>query len=181
MTAGNDSEMAASMRSGPAEPRSSPLVTLAIRHYNNAPFVAVALSAAFAQTLTPIEILFVDDCSSDGGFDIARSILASYSGPQMITIARNERNLGPGGQMMRVRDLASSDIIVFADADDISLPQRCERVHAKFREGGPDMLGVISYFDLIDADGAPADQAGALQDHRRERAEDWRPEMLASG
>src|SRR5215471_4229101 len=109
---------------------SPPLVTLAIRHYNNAPFVAAALKAAFAQTLAPIEILFVDDCSTDGGFEIARAMFESYSGPHTLTIARNELNLGPGGQMNRVRDLANSEIIVFADADDVSLPRRCERVYA---------------------------------------------------
>jgi len=160
---------------------SPPLVTLAIRHYNNAPFVAAALKAAFAQTLTPIEILFVDDCSTDGGFEIARAMIESYSGPHTLTIARNERNLGPGGQMMRVRDLANSDIIVFADADDISLPRRCERVHAMFQDGGPDLLGVISYFDLIDAGGEVVDPPLARQSNRCERAETWTSEMLARG
>jgi glycosyltransferase involved in cell wall biosynthesis len=158
-----------------------PLVTLAIRHYNNAPFVAAALKAAFAQTLTPLEILFVDDCSTDGGFQIARAMFESYSGPHMLTIARNERNLGPGGQMMRVRDLASSDIVVFADADDISLPRRCARIHATFRDGGTDLLGVISYFELIDAGGWPVDPIVATQGARQGRAETWTPEMLARG
>lgn len=160
---------------------SRPLATLAIRHFNNAPFVTAALRAAFAQTLTPIEILFVDDCSTDGGFQIARGMLESYSGPHMLTIARNERNLGPGGQMMRVRDLANSDIIVFADADDVSLPRRCERIYATFRDGGSDLLGVTSYFDLIDAGGDLIDPTLATQSNCRERAEAWTPEMLAQG
>jgi glycosyltransferase involved in cell wall biosynthesis len=174
-------DLSGAMHPNRGTPTSPPLVTLAIRHYNNAPFVAAALEAAFAQTLTPIEILFVDDCSSDGGFEIARAMLESYSGPHMLTIARNERNLGPGGQMMRVRDLAKSGIIVFADADDISLPRRCERVFAMFRDGGPDLLGVMSYFDLIDAGGEMVDPTPGTPGNRRERAETWTSEMLAGG
>ena len=158
-----------------------PLLTLAIRHYNNALFVTAALKAAFAQTLAPIEILFVDDCSTDGGFEIARAMFESYSGPHMLTIVRNERNLGPGGQMMRVRDLASSDILVFADADDISLPRRCERVYTTLRDGGVALLGVTSYFDLIDAGGGPVDPIVATQGTHRARAEVWTPEILARG
>jgi glycosyltransferase involved in cell wall biosynthesis len=127
------------------------LITLAIRHYNNAPFVEAALAGAFAQTYSPLEILFLDDCSSDDGFAIAQRLAADYRGPHQIVISRNNAKLGPGGQMMRVRELASGDIIVFADADDISLPDRCSRVRAAF--AAAETLGVLNYCDFINTEG----------------------------
>ena len=133
------------------------LVTLAIRHYNNAPFVGAALAGAFAQTYSPLEILFVDDCSSDDGFAIAQRLAADYRGPHQIVISRNSAKLGPGGQMMRVRELARGEIIVFADADDVSLPERCRRVHAAFTAA--ETLGVLNYCDFINTEGRRIDDA----------------------
>jgi glycosyltransferase involved in cell wall biosynthesis len=127
------------------------LITLAIRHYNNAPFVEAALAGAFAQTYSPLEILFLDDCSSDNGIAIAQRLAADYRGPHQIVISRNRAKLGPGGQMMRVRELARGEIIVFADADDISLPERCSRVHAAF--AAAETFGVLNYCDFINAEG----------------------------
>jgi len=158
-----------------------PLITLAMRHYNNAPFVASALKAAFSQTYSPLEILFLDDCSTDGGAEIARSSIEAYTGPHQVRLVRNGKNLGVGAQMMRVRDLARGEIVVFADADDVSLPRRCERVYEHFRDGGPGLLCVLNYFDFIDAHGDPIDAAAARLIVDRRFVDDWTAEMLARG
>ena len=159
---------------------SRPLITLVIRHLNQGQFIGAALEAAFAQTYDPLEILLIDDCSTDGGFEIARSMIRRYSGSHRTELARNEKTIGPGAQMMRARELAKGEIIVFADGDDVSLPARCERIYEAFRDGGPDVLGVISYFDLIDANGAPIDVA-AVRSAGRTQVEEWTAEQLAHG
>lgn len=143
---------------------SAPLITLGMRHFNNGPFVEAALRGAFSQTYSPLEIVFVDDASTDGGFEIAQRLAAEYRGPHRLILSRNDRTLGPGGQYERVRALSRGDVIVIADCDDVSLPERCQRIYEAFRDGRPDLLCVDSYFDVIGVDGrlltgVPADLA----------------------
>jgi glycosyltransferase involved in cell wall biosynthesis len=152
---------------------------MAMRHYNNAPFVEAALEGALAQTYTPLDIVFVDDCSTDGGYEIAERIIAGYRGPHRVVLSRNERNIGLGSQSSRILALSRGEIIVFADADDISLPTRCQKIYEAFRDGGAEMLGVISHFDLIDAVGARI--LGLPPKFNADRADSssWTAEMIA--
>jgi glycosyltransferase involved in cell wall biosynthesis len=170
-------ERGAGEGSSEAPPR--PRIALAIRHYNNAPFVEAALASAFAQTYAPLDIVFVDDASSDGGYEIAQRLAAAYRGPHRVIVARNERNVGLGEQNNRILALSRGEIIVFLDADDIALPERCEKIWRAFREGGPGLLGVVSYFDLIDAAGRPITGLSPGSVTNRQNAEDWSAEALA--
>ena len=135
------------------------LITLAIRHYNNAPFVEAALAGAFAQTYSPLEIFSFSTIARrmTASRAIAQRLAADYCGPHQIVISRNRAKLGPGGQMRRVRELARGEIIVFADADDVSLPERCSRVHAAF--AAAETLGVLNYCDFINTEGRRIDDA----------------------
>jgi glycosyltransferase involved in cell wall biosynthesis len=148
---------AASSASDSAESGPRPLITIAMRHYNNAPFVKTALESAFAQTYSPIDIVFIDDASTDNGFEIAQAMAAGYHGPHRLILARNEKNVGLGEQNIRILKLSPGEIIVFADADDISLPNRCQRVYETLRDGGPTLLGVGCFFDFIDLEGRKID------------------------
>lgn len=156
-----------------------PLITYAIRHFNTARYVEGALRAAFAQTYQPLEILFIDDNSSDDGFAIASRLAQSYGGPHRIRLVRNEVNVGCGGQTMRIRDLMRGDIVVFADADDLSVPERCALLQQKFAD--PNVFGAISDFDFIDDRGAPIDNALDHFGGIHTRAETWTSLTLARG
>lgn len=155
----------------------APLITFAIRHFNNAPYVEGALRAAFAQTYQPLEILFIDDNSSDDGFAIASRLAQSYTGPHRLRLLRNEVNVGCGGQTMRIRDAMQGDIVVFADADDLSVPERCALLQQKFAD--PNVFAAISDFDFIDDTGAPIDNALDHFGGIRTRAETWTSLTLA--
>jgi glycosyltransferase involved in cell wall biosynthesis len=157
------------------------LLSLAIRHYNNAAFVEAALAGAFAQTYDPLEIVFLDDCSTDGGFERAKRMIDAYRGPHRVKLLRNERNLGVGGQYARLASAAAGEIVVIADADDVSLPQRCQRIYEAFRDGGPDLLGVTSYFDPIDEAGKVIESLSAELTGGRLLAEEWSAETMARG
>lgn len=156
-----------------------PLITIAMRHYNNAAFVEAALASAFAQTYSPIDIVFIDDASTDNGYQIAQSIAARYRGPHRLILARNERNVGLGEQNNRVLKLSPGEIVVFADADDISVPERCQRVYEAFRHGGPDLLGLDCFFDFIDMEGKQITDLPPDTAANRADASLWTAEELA--
>lgn len=102
-------------------------VTLAIITYNQEKYVEQAVRGAMAQGYAPLEIVVSDDCSTDRTFDIIAAIVDKYDGPHQLVINRNEANLGLAGNVNRVMELASGDIVLLAGGDDISLPDRAAR------------------------------------------------------
>jgi glycosyltransferase involved in cell wall biosynthesis len=158
-----------------------PLVTYAIRLYNNAAFIEAALESAFAQSYHPLEILVADDGSSDGGYAIAERVLGAYRGPHRVQLYRNERNLGPGGQFTRIAERMSGSILVIADADDLSLPSRTQRLAERFQREGPSLMGLVCHFDPIDPEGRPLEEVAGTVGTTRPVAEAWTAAQLARG
>ncbi|HWA47596.1 MAG TPA: glycosyltransferase family A protein [Dongiaceae bacterium] len=98
--------------------------TVLIPLYNKRPHIERALNSVFAQTLPPQEILIVDDGSSDGGYELVRSLQDSR-----IKLHRRDRP-GPGGYAARNFGIerAAEDWIAFLDADDEWQPHHLETV-----------------------------------------------------
>ena len=129
-----------------------PLATFYVIAYNQARFVRHAVQAALAQTYSPLEVLLSDDCSTDGTFEIIQEVVSQYSGPHKVIVNRNDRNLGLSEHVNRIIALAHGELIIAADGDDLSEPQRAERcVEAWLNNGKPAAL--VSAIEFIDADG----------------------------
>jgi glycosyltransferase involved in cell wall biosynthesis len=107
---------------------SKPLVTALICNYNYGRFLADALESALAQTWQPMEVLVVDD----GSTDESRSVLEKYRSRVKVILKEN------GGQASAFNAgiaEANGEIICFLDSDDFWYPERVERTVAKYREG----------------------------------------------
>jgi glycosyltransferase involved in cell wall biosynthesis len=94
----------------------SPLASVIIPVRNSEQYLAEAIESALAQTYEPVELIVVDDGSTDQSADIARSnkgICYLYQSHQGVAVARN-------------RGVAASqgEFIGFLDADDIWLPDK---------------------------------------------------------
>ena len=105
-----------------------PLVTFALFHYNQEALVADAMAAALAQDYTPLEVIVSDDCSTDGTWDAIQKVAADYDGPHALRIVRNDSNMGIGPHVGRVGLMARGELIVQADGDDLSAPNRVSRM-----------------------------------------------------
>lgn len=114
----------------------NPLVTFALFHYNQEGLVAGAMKAALAQDYSPLEIIVSDDCSTDGTWAVIRKIADAYSGPHQLRIVRNETNMGIGPHVGKVGMMARGELIVQADGDDISAPDRVSRIVADWVTSG---------------------------------------------
>lgn len=136
-----------------------PLVTFYVMSYNQARFVRQAVEAALAQTYSPLQVVLSDDCSSDGTFDIIQDVVKRYSGPHLVVLNRNDRNLGISDHVNRIIELAAGELIIAADGDDVSSPRRAERlVDVWTRNGRPAAL--YSAVSCIDAEGEPSERDG---------------------
>jgi glycosyltransferase involved in cell wall biosynthesis len=115
---------------------SKPLVTFTLWSFNQERFIREAVKGALAQTYSPLEILFSDDCSQDRTFEIIQEEVADYKGPHRIVLNRNDYNFGIGKHGNRVMELAKGEFIVGAAGDDISLPSRTEELVKVWSKGG---------------------------------------------
>ncbi len=112
---------------GPS-PATRPLVTFALFAYNQERFVREAVAAALAQTWSPLQVILSDDASSDATFAIMEQLAGAYRGPHEVVLNRNVSNLGIGGHVNRVMELARGELIVVAAGDDVSFPHRTARI-----------------------------------------------------
>lgn len=115
---------------------SYPLVTLTITTYNHERYIAEAVLGALAQIYSPLEIIISDDCSIDNTFEIAQNLVKNYRGPHKIILNRNEKNIGLIAHVNKVLALARGELILGSSGDDISLPNRAQRmVYIYLRSG----------------------------------------------
>ena len=99
-------------------PRASdPLVSVLIPCFNNEPHVGEAIESALAQTHPRIEVIVIDDGSSDGSVGVLESFgqrIAWETGPNRgACVARN-----------RAFALSSGEFIQYLDADDRLRPEK---------------------------------------------------------
>jgi glycosyltransferase involved in cell wall biosynthesis len=112
-----------------AAPRPArPLVSMMLIAYNQEKLVGEAIRGELSQTYSPLEIVISDDCSTDGTFAAIEAALHGYAGPHRIVLNRNASNEGITAHLSRLARLSSGELLFVAAGDDISLPQRCERV-----------------------------------------------------
>ncbi len=124
-----------------------PLVTVLLPVYNSGSYLRLALGSILEQTYRNLEVLVIDDGSTDGSPDVVGSFHDSR-----IRLVRNERNLGLIATLNRGLELAQGELIARMDGDDISLPERIERQVRRFAEDAElGVLGTDVYY--IDSDG----------------------------
>jgi glycosyltransferase involved in cell wall biosynthesis len=91
--------------------------------YNAAAFVAEAIDSVLAQTHPDVELIVVDDGSSDGSLDIVRR----YG--EAVTLLQQSRR-GPYPARNAGLAVASGEFVAFLDADDLWRPDALEKLHA---------------------------------------------------
>ncbi|MCS6992848.1 MAG: glycosyltransferase [Anaerolineales bacterium] len=132
-----------------------PLLTFAVITYRQEEYAAQAAQGALSQTYAPLEIILSDDCSPDDTFDVLRRAAEAYRGPNRVTVRRTERNLGLIGHLNDIMRLAQGELLIIAAGDDISLPQRAERVYETWRQSGGRAHSIFSNAIWIDETGRP--------------------------
>jgi hypothetical protein len=127
-----------------------PLVTVICLCHNQAPYVAEALQSVWAQTYAPVQLLVVDDASTDGSQAVIRACLEGHPGVPFLAL---EENVGNCRAFNRALALAQGDWVVDLAADDVLLPHRLA-TQLSLATSLPADYGVIfSDAALIDADG----------------------------
>jgi succinoglycan biosynthesis protein ExoO len=102
---------------------SSPLISVVIPCYNASRFLRTAIESVLDQSLENVEIIVVDDASTDDSVAVVTSVPDSR-----IRLLRNETNLGAARSRNRALDAAEGEWIALLDADDWFMDSRLEQL-----------------------------------------------------
>jgi glycosyltransferase involved in cell wall biosynthesis len=100
---------------------SEPLVTIGITCFNAADTILRAVESALSQDWPNIEVVIVDDCSTDGS---AKVVMAAIANEPRAKFIRHSCNLGPGAARNTILSEARGEYVSYFDDDDESLPTR---------------------------------------------------------
>nr|WP_162241192.1 glycosyltransferase [Leifsonia sp. Leaf325] len=132
-------------------------MAVAMRVYNSERFVGDHLRSLITQSVVPDEIVIGDDGSTDGTRAVIETVRSEAaerpeSAGIVWTLLPSEHH-GIAGNIERTMAACTADIVVVCDHDDISYPDRFERIRDAF-ESRPALLFVHGDADLIDETGA---------------------------
>jgi glycosyltransferase involved in cell wall biosynthesis len=115
---------------------SLPLVSILIDNYNYDRFLTQAIESALNQTYPHVEVIVVDDGSTDN----SRDVILSY-GDRIIPVLKE--NGGQASAFNAAFECSHGEILFFLDADDVFLPNKVEQMVGLFdqiRSYNPDVL-----------------------------------------
>ena len=103
--------------------KEEPLISVALCTYNGEKFISQQLDSILCQTYKHLEIIIVDDCSTDGTFNIVSSYAKKDS---RIKCFKNEVNKGFNKNFGYAITLTKGEYIAISDQDDIWFPPKME-------------------------------------------------------
>lgn len=112
------------------------LVSIIVPVHNRGGMLREAVGSALAQTYRPIEIIIVDDGSTDDTPQVIAALAAEH--PEVRSTRRE--NGGPGLARETGRQLAEGEFIQYLDSDDLLMPHKLELQVAALR--GDERAGV---------------------------------------
>ncbi|RAK50701.1 glycosyltransferase family 2 protein [Phenylobacterium deserti] len=114
-----------------------PVVSVITANFNGAAHLAAAVRSVLDQTLASLELIIVDDGSSDDSLAV---IGQAAAGDPRVRVFVQPRNGGPAVARNRALDEARGRWIAVFDSDDLMEPDRLERLVARAEADGADMV-----------------------------------------
>lgn len=105
--------------------------------YNVRSYVADCVRSVVEQQADNVEIVLLDDCSTDGSLQVCEQLTAQY--PQ-VRLVRHECNRGLSAARNTLLEHARGDYIWFLDSDDFIVPGALKRLRTACYKDNPDMV-----------------------------------------
>ncbi len=141
-----------------------PLVSIVIPNYNYADVVGRCLAAATAQTYPNVEVLLVDDCSTDDS--------AAVASRYPCRVLRTPANGGEAGARNLGVAHSRGDVLFFLDSDLVPRPDAVEKA-VDLLDADPSVGCVYGIYEKT-----PLTKAGLVKDYRTLQAHYWRVSSL---
>ena len=122
-------------------------VSVIIPVWNPGDGICRCVSSLRNQTLKDIELIFVDDCGTDGAMAVVRAAAAEDPRIRIIT---NTENMGPGISRNAAIEVAQGKYLAFVDADDYINPKFMESLYTKAKSEDFDIVKGRIVYELED-------------------------------
>lgn len=120
-----------------------PLVSVLVPLYNKVDFIAETIESVLNQTYPNIELIIVDDGSTDGSFEIAKRYASST------VFVFSQANKGASAARNTAFDYSKGDFIQYLDADDVLDARKVEeQINGMRRETNVLSLAKMFYFSV---------------------------------
>jgi hypothetical protein len=133
------------------EARQAPLVSILVNNYNYGQFLEQAIESCLSQTYQPVEVIVVDDGSTDD----SDQVIASF-GDRIIPVLK--QNGGQGSAINAGYQVSQGSLIVMLDADDYLCESAVEQIMGRYHSGAAQVQyrlnlidGAGQYIDLMPA------------------------------
>ena len=144
-----------------------PLVSVCIPAYNCEKYVSACIESVLSQTFHNIEIIVIDDCSTDATWER----LQAYS-DHRLSLSRNTQNLGAEKNWNACLEQASGEYIQFLPSDDMLYPEAiAKRLAVLEVTGNRDLSFVFSARDIVNAEDKRVMTALLSKAGRRDRSD----------
>ncbi|MDZ7374644.1 MAG: glycosyltransferase [candidate division KSB1 bacterium] len=134
-------------------------VTVVTPCFNRARYIGRAIESVLANKFPSYEMIVVDNGSTDGSQDVVESYERKTHGK--VRLIRNDKNVIAYSLNLGVR-AAQGKYISQLDSDDEYTPDTLGAM-VEYLESHPECALAISYYDLIDPDGAPLHEFGIIR------------------
>jgi len=125
-------------------------ISVYITSYNQKGFLSQAIDSVLNQTLHPMEIIVVDDCSTDGSQELISGYCSRY--PHLFRTMFHDTNLGISRCRQEALSTVRGEYVTWVDGDDRFLP---EKLASEYRllQNSPHARIAFSNICYMDADG----------------------------
>ena len=156
----------------------SPLVSVLMPAYNHERFVREAIESAWKQSHANIELVVIDDGSSDGTLRILEELAAASPVPMQV---RTQANQGIARTLNSLVADARGEWLAFLSSDDFYSPQFIERNLAAAAAAAAGERGVVIHSDawIVEAGGGVTGRIGPLRSTSPARGDAF--DLIATG
>lgn len=130
-------------------------VCFAVPVRDKAKFLRRTVNAVLSQECSPIEILFSDQGSTDGSWEILKDIKSKYDGPHNLRIVQcpetSVRGMpGLNEHLNWIHNQTDAEVFISSAADDVPYPSRARKTIEAFERHNPSMVITGMYFAEVD-------------------------------
>lgn len=123
-----------------------PAVSVIIPMYNAEKYIADCLDSILAQTLQNLEVILVNDCSTDNSRAIVEGYVEEFGG--RLKIFDNEKNLGVSASRNNGLRRATGEYVFFMDADDKIIPDAFEVMYICAKKKDFEVVSCTKFFRM---------------------------------
>lgn len=137
------------------------LLTVVIPNYNYGAFVSESIASVCDQDYQPIELIIVDDGSTDNSVEMIHEAVKKAGHLHRVEVVALQKNVGKLAALNAVLDKMHGDYCITLDADDRLVPDyisRCMREFKRVSAHDPHLGFVYTDCNLMNADGSSLDR-----------------------